>query len=149
MSVPEYRSPVADDHPGLCRLWANCAGLGGTLSAAGFASFVAVSGAYSCIALDGDQPVGSLLASFDGVRGAFSRLAVDPAWRGRGVARALFDRCSRALFAAGAEHLYFLIYGDNETGKRFWRAAGFHGVDNVEFWVMGRETVAQRKAAIG
>src|SRR5919202_5857534 len=43
------------------------------------------------LAWDGDRLVGSLMGGWDGWRGQVYRLAVDPAYRRRGIARRLFE----------------------------------------------------------
>lgn len=69
--------------------------------------------------------------SWDGRRGWISRLAVDPAHRGRGLGRALVHELERRLAARGCEQVNLLIYDDNLPARRFWARLGYALADEV------------------
>jgi ribosomal protein S18 acetylase RimI-like enzyme len=69
--------------------------------------------------------VGSLLATFDSWRGNFYRMAVDPEWRRRGLARRLADTGEEWLRDAGAVRLSALVEGDRDVAQAFWESVGF------------------------
>jgi ribosomal protein S18 acetylase RimI-like enzyme len=69
--------------------------------------------------------VGSLIAAWDGWRGSFYRLAVDPARRRRGIATALLGDGESRLRARGAVRLTAIVASDDSTAIGFWQAAGY------------------------
>ncbi len=77
------------------------------------------------VAVDGDTLIGSIIAAFDGWRGNFYRLAVDPARRRAGIARQLVDAAEARLRAAGVQRASALVEGHRPTAQAFWSAAGF------------------------
>src|SRR5688500_8460341 len=50
---------------------------------------------------------------------------VSPAWRGRGVARALLESCIARARAAGVETLTLSVTAGNATAERLYEQAGF------------------------
>jgi ribosomal protein S18 acetylase RimI-like enzyme len=77
------------------------------------------------IAEEADAAIGSLIASWDGWRGSFYRLAVHPDRRRQGVATALLRDGERRLRARGAVRLTAIVADDDATAMGFWRAAGY------------------------
>jgi ribosomal protein S18 acetylase RimI-like enzyme/purine-nucleoside phosphorylase len=71
------------------------------------------------------QLVGSVIGSFDGWRGNVYRLAVHPAHRRQGLARALVAEVERRLARQGARRMTALVEHDHPTPVAFWRAAGY------------------------
>ncbi|HEY2768277.1 MAG TPA: GNAT family N-acetyltransferase [Solirubrobacteraceae bacterium] len=72
--------------------------------------------------LDGEL-VGSLIATWDGWRGSFYRLAVSPGHRRKGIATALVGEGERRLRARGALRLTAIVADDDPMAMRFWEAA--------------------------
>jgi ribosomal protein S18 acetylase RimI-like enzyme len=77
------------------------------------------------IAEAGDELVGSLIVGWDGWRGSFYRLAVDPGWRRQGLATALIRVGEERLQALGARRLTAIVVGDDDVAAGFWKAAGY------------------------
>lgn len=71
------------------------------------------------------MPIGSLIAAWDGWRGSFYRLAVDPAWRRRGIATALVRRGEERLAGLGAVRLTAIAVGSDRAATGLWTAAGY------------------------
>jgi ribosomal protein S18 acetylase RimI-like enzyme len=69
--------------------------------------------------------VGSVIASFDGWRGNIYRLAVDPGYRRRGIARALVEVGERQLEKQGAKTITALVEGDHPLAVGFWEASAY------------------------
>jgi ribosomal protein S18 acetylase RimI-like enzyme len=69
--------------------------------------------------------VGCLIATWDGWRGNFYRLAVLPGWRRRGVAAALVREGERLLAERGARRLSAIVLVDEAPAMSFWAAAGY------------------------
>jgi ribosomal protein S18 acetylase RimI-like enzyme len=68
---------------------------------------------------------GSLIAAWDGWRGSFYRLAVDPGWRRRGVATALVRAGEERLQRLGAVRLTAIVAADEHAAAALWEAAGY------------------------
>lgn len=71
------------------------------------------------------EPIGSLIASWDGWRGSLYRLAVHPDHRRRGLATALVREGERRLRARGAERLAAIVAEEDPGAHDFWLAAGY------------------------
>jgi len=69
--------------------------------------------------------VGTLIVGWDGWRGGFYRLAVDPAYRRRGLATALLRAGEERLRALGAHRLGAIVESHEPGAMAFWAAAGF------------------------
>ena len=68
------------------------------------------------------RPVASLLAGHDGRRGYLQHLVVAPAWRGRGVARALLAEVLARLAEQGVHKSHVFVLGAASEALAFWRA---------------------------
>jgi ribosomal protein S18 acetylase RimI-like enzyme len=77
------------------------------------------------LAWDEDRLVGSLIGGWDGWRGNLYRLAVDPAYRRRGIARQLVTAVEAHLRKLGAERITSLVFEDEPGAALFWRGAGY------------------------
>jgi ribosomal protein S18 acetylase RimI-like enzyme len=71
------------------------------------------------------RTVGSLIASWDGWRGSFYRLAVHPDRRREGLATQLVREGERRLHARGAERLAAIVAEEDPGAHEFWLAAGY------------------------
>ncbi len=69
--------------------------------------------------------IGSLIAVWDGWRGSFYRLAVQPSVRRQGVASALLARGERRLRDLGAIRLTAIVDDESPAAMSFWEAAGY------------------------
>ena len=77
------------------------------------------------LAVDENALIGSVIAAFDGWRGNFYRLAVDPAYRRQGVALQLVERGRAWLRDAGVKRVSALVEGHRPEAQAFWTRAGF------------------------
>ena len=68
---------------------------------------------------------GSLIAVWNGWRGSFFRLAVDPSHRRRGIATRLVREGERRLRARGALRLDAIVAPDDAAATGLWGALGF------------------------
>ncbi|HKZ13313.1 MAG TPA: GNAT family N-acetyltransferase [Solirubrobacterales bacterium] len=69
--------------------------------------------------------VGSLIAGWDGWRGTFYRLAVDPAHRRRGLATAMVRAGEERLRSLGAKRLNAIVESEEADAMSFWASAGY------------------------
>jgi ribosomal protein S18 acetylase RimI-like enzyme len=71
------------------------------------------------------RAVGSIIGTFDGWRGNIYRLAVHPAFRRNGIARALVAEVERRLTQQGAKRITALVEKSHPDAMGFWEAAGY------------------------
>ena len=69
--------------------------------------------------------VGAVMGGFDGRRGMIYHLAVDPAFRGRGIGRALMAEVEQRLIAKGCLRAYLLVTEENQEVVSFYRRLGW------------------------
>jgi N-acetylglutamate synthase len=82
----------------------------------------------SRVATDGSAIIGVALCGHDGRRGYIYHLAVDPAYRERGLGKLLLDECLAGLRRAGLKRALILVAHDNPRGRKFWRHSGWEEV---------------------
>ena len=69
--------------------------------------------------------IGTIIGSFDGWRGHIYRLAVHPAYRRRGIARALAEAAVVCLSRRGAVRITAIVEHEHDWAMHFWNAVGF------------------------
>src|SRR6266478_2666906 len=128
----EFRRATRVDAEAILRLWRVA---GATVSATDTAEHVCAviehDGVAFFLAVADEQIVGSLIGTFDGWRGHMYRLAVDPAHRRRGIARALVRQVEKAFSAWGVARVIALVERDRPEAQRFWEAVGYPSEDAV------------------
>jgi ribosomal protein S18 acetylase RimI-like enzyme len=111
-----------DDLPAVLHLWqeAKVTPPGPTDSLEGVTRLIHDSGGVLLVAVIDGRIVGSVIGGWDGWRGSIYRLAVTPAQRRRGVARALVAEVNSVLFAKGAERISALVEYEHAWATGFW-----------------------------
>ena len=71
------------------------------------------------------QLVGCLMAGHDGRRGYLQHLAVLSAYRRRGIANALVDRCLGELEKLGIVKSHLDVFKTNALGSAYWESRGW------------------------
>jgi ribosomal protein S18 acetylase RimI-like enzyme len=69
--------------------------------------------------------IGSLIAAWDGWRGSFYRLAVQPGSRRLGIASALLHEGELRLRGRGAVRFSAIVRHEDPVAMGFWEAAGY------------------------
>lgn len=77
------------------------------------------------VAVAGDEVVGTVVAGFDGRRGWLNYLAVDPAWRRRGLGAALVGVAERDLASRGCPKVNLQVRHDNDAVLAFYEHLGY------------------------
>ena len=80
-------------------------------------------------AYEDDRLVGAVVATSDGRKGWINRLAVDPDFRGRGVAEALIAESEKTLRKHGLRIFCALIEDYNKSSMQLFKKCGYkeHG----------------------
>lgn len=117
----------AGDHAQALSLWKRSKGVGlrGDDTPAQLAGYLKRNPGFSLAALSDGKIVGTLLGGHDGRRGTMFHLAVDPAFRQRGLGRQLVALCLRKLEKAGIPRTHVMVIATNRTGRRFWKQMGW------------------------
>jgi ribosomal protein S18 acetylase RimI-like enzyme len=76
-------------------------------------------------AFEGDHLVGSVIVSCDMRKGWINRLAVDPCYRHRGIARALVAEAEKTLRKRGVRIFCALVEDNNKESKELFRKCGY------------------------
>jgi ribosomal protein S18 acetylase RimI-like enzyme len=91
------------------------------------------------VSVEQNHIVGTVMAGYDGHRGWVNYLAVAPAFRGRGLARALMEHVERELVARGCPKLSLLVRNTNREAIGFYRHLGYVEDESVS---LGKRLIA-------
>ena len=83
---------------------------------------------------DGDRLIGVGIANYDGRRGWINRVAVDPDYRGRGIAGQLIATCEEFLYSIGAIVICALIEDINEPSISAFQKSGYSTMDEIKYF---------------
>jgi ribosomal protein S18 acetylase RimI-like enzyme len=83
---------------------------------------------------DGDLMVGVTIAQYDGRRAWINRLAVDPDYRGRGLAFELIELSEEFLARYGEHLVCALIEEMNSPSMELFEKAGFVCLNEIKYW---------------
>jgi ribosomal protein S18 acetylase RimI-like enzyme len=72
-----------------------------------------------------------VMCGCDGRRGYLHHLAVRTDQRGQGIGRQLVEECMAALRAIKIDKVHIFVIKGNESGKVFWRTAGWQERDDL------------------
>lgn len=85
----------------------------------------------SFIAKSEGRIVGCAMSGHDGRRGYLHHVAVDTAYRRRGVATTLVRRCIAALGALGIEKTHLDVIAHNHLAQAYWTYLGWKRRDDI------------------
>lgn len=111
-------------------------------SPAAVARYLARNPGLSFFAEEDGRIVGCAMSGHDGRRGYLQHVAVHPACRGRGIARALVQRCLAALAGEGIEKVHLDVYTTNTEAQAYWAKSGWKLRDDIvrySYTRLGRE----------
>ncbi|MGI5916782.1 MAG: GNAT family N-acetyltransferase [Anaerolineae bacterium] len=86
---------------------------------------------------DDGRVIGVIMGAWDGRRGWIHHLAVDDAYRNRGVGTALVNAVEERLRAMGCLKVNLLVRRENQAAIRLYRRLGYD--DMVTIMAMGKE----------
>ena len=133
MSKIEIREFSINDYDAAIELWQRVEGLeiAEGDDREGVAQFLARNPGLSRVATDGSVIVGVALCGHDGRRGHVYHLAVDPAYRGRGLGKRLLDEALADLRRTGVKRVIIMVADDNASGRQFWKRSGFEEISGA------------------
>jgi N-acetylglutamate synthase len=128
-----YRTMTLNDYEAVYVLWKATPGIGlsDADSREGIEKFLEANPGRCFVALDGEDLVGAVMCGCDGRRGYLHHLAVRTDQRGQGIGRQLVEECMAALRAIGIDKAHIFVIKSNESGKVFWRKAGWQERDDL------------------
>jgi ribosomal protein S18 acetylase RimI-like enzyme len=85
-------------------------------------------------AFEGSRLVGTVIASDDGRKGWVNRLAVDPEFRRRGIAKVLIAEAEKVLQKNGIKIFSALIMDRNWASKELFRKLGYEELEDVKYF---------------
>ncbi len=125
------------DHDAILSLWER-AGLpfepAGRDGRAAFERQLASGAQFVYVAERDGRTVGVVLATHDGRKGWINRLAVDPACRRGGLARALVGAAEAALREAGLSIVAALVEAPNPASQALFRALGYQERRDIVYY---------------
>ncbi len=89
-------------------------------------------GGFFVMVLD-DRVIGSVMAGYDGHRGAIYYLSVDPQHQSAGYGRQLMDHCEAFLIGQGCPKINLFVRHGNEAVKKFYQDLGYSEETAVPF----------------
>jgi predicted N-acetyltransferase YhbS len=81
------------------------------------------------VATLGDQIVGTVIGGFDGRRGMIYHLAVDLAWQGKGIGKALMSEVERRIVAKGCHKMYLMMDHNHPELLDYYSRLGWQKMD--------------------
>jgi ribosomal protein S18 acetylase RimI-like enzyme len=85
-------------------------------------------------AFEGRHLIGTAVLSSDMRKGWINRLAVDPDFRRRGVAKALIEASEKTLKRHGLKIFCGLIEGSNKSSKALFRNCGYSEYTDISYF---------------
>ena len=121
------REMTMADYDAAMALWQRTEGMGLRPADAPehIARYLARNPGLSFVAMDGDRLVGTVLCGHDGRRGYLQHLAVERAYRGQGIGKALVERVLNALRDVGIRKCHLFVIKENQAAIAFWRHIGW------------------------
>ncbi len=133
----ELRGLVLDDYDGMVELWRR-AGLpfksGGRDSWENVGAQMNAEPDFFVGAFEGGRLVGVAVMSSDLRRGWINRLAVDPGFRRRGIAKVLVHECERVMQKHGLRLFCALIDDSNVASKILFRSCGYVEHEDITYF---------------
>jgi len=132
-----FRRLTLDDYDDMIRVW-NVAGLpvrpNGRESRQMLGAEIARDHCAFFGVFDSDRLVGLVIANYDGRRGWINRLAVDPDYRGLGLAVELIEKGEEFLSRYGEGLVCALVEEPNYPSMALFEKCGYVCFNEVKYW---------------
>ncbi|WP_306144090.1 GNAT family acetyltransferase [Roseibium sp. MMSF_3412] len=77
------------------------------------------------VLLQADKVIGSVMAGYDGHRGAIYYLSIDPEHQSSGLGRLLMEHCEEFLIGLGCPKINLFVRQGNEAVMKFYDGLGY------------------------
>lgn len=131
------RPATADDIDGVLAFWLDAAEPTSTDSTEALAGLLRRDPGALIVAEADGHIVGSVIAGWDGWRGAIYRLAVWPEYRRRGLGQSLLRAAEERLTGLGARRLHAIVVEANANAIAFWDATEWEQQDGQRRFAKG------------
>ena len=124
----QIREMPAQDYPQVFALWEHIHGFALRSvddSREYVERFLARNPHTSCVAVAGEQVVGSILCGHDGRQGSFYHVCVSPDHRQQGIGKRMVRFCLAALAQEGISKVTLVAFNSNDVGNKFWQGIGW------------------------
>jgi len=121
------RIMAIEDYPAVYALWDSLPGIGlhGREDSLEGMTYYLKRNPESCfVAEEAGVLIGAVLCGNDGRRGYINHLAVAQEHQGKGLGRALVNKCLEAMRKEGIPMCSLVTFRNNEAGNAFWDAIG-------------------------
>ncbi|MGD1046860.1 MAG: GNAT family N-acetyltransferase [Bacteroidota bacterium] len=127
MNKISCREMTISDYARILTLWQKTPGLGlsDADSREGIRAFLEWNPGLCFVCEEGERLIGTILCGHDGRRGYIYHLAVDEAYRKRGIGRQLTQKSLDALHLRGITKCHLFVYRDNEEAEMFYDSLGW------------------------
>jgi ribosomal protein S18 acetylase RimI-like enzyme len=117
----------------ILELWKRVPGMGlsDADSQANVEAFFARNPGLSFTYIEDGKIVGTILAGHDGRRGYIYHLAVDEAYRRRGIGQRLVQASLGKLRESGIAKCHLFVFADNQLGQDFWESTEWKRRDDL------------------
>jgi len=130
----DLRPATPDDVERVLTFWLHAAEPTSTDSAEALAGLLRHDPGALIVAETDGRIVGSVIAGWDGWRGAIYRLAVDPEHRRRGLGQSLLRAAEERLTALGGRRVHAIVVEANANAVAFWDATDWeHQAGQLRF----------------
>lgn len=88
----------------------------------------------SVIAIEDGKTVGAILCGHDGRRGCMYHVCVDPAYRRKGIGRAMVVFAMNALKEEHISKVSLIAFTANDVGNAFWNTIGWTKREDLNYY---------------
>lgn len=88
----------------------------------------------SVVAVEDGSVVGAILCGHDGRRGCLYHVCVNPAYRRRGIGKAMVVFCMDALKKENINKVSLIAFTRNDVGNAFWHSVGWKQREDLNYY---------------
>lgn len=88
----------------------------------------------SVVAIEDGKVVGAILCGHDGRRGCLYHVCVSPAYRRRGIGKAMVVFCMQALKEEHINKVSLIAFTVNDIGNAFWNCIGWKKREDLNYY---------------
>ena len=126
-----------EDYEGVSALWHTIKGFAIRSiddSKEGVERFLKRNPSTSIVAVEDERIVGAILCGHDGRRGCFYHVCVDPAYRRRGIGKAMVVTAMRTLKEEKINKVSLIAFTSNDIGNAFWHDLGWTKREDLNYY---------------